>query len=81
LYGAKNWYLPNLKNNNFFNDHIIKYALDWVGDFKETYFDINCLVVDEKNVLMIGDNDPLYNALNKKGISKAEEAIFKNVAA
>ena len=69
LYGAKNWYLPNLKNNDFFNEHIIKYALDWVGDFKETYFDINCLVVDEKNVLMIGDNDSLYNLLNKKGIN------------
>jgi hypothetical protein len=69
LYGAKNWFVPNLKYNNFFNEYIVKYALDWVGDFKETYFNINCLVVDEKNVLMIGDNDTLYNALNKKGIN------------
>jgi len=69
MYGKKNWYSPNLKNNNFFNEHITKYALDWVGNFKETYFDINCLVVDEKNVLMMGDNEPLYNALNKKGIN------------
>ena len=66
---AKNWYVPNLAKNNFFNEYIIKYALDWVGNFKETYFDINCLVVDEKNVLMLGDNEPLFDALYKKGIN------------
>ena len=61
--------MPNLAKNNFFNEYIIKYALDWVGNFKETYFDINCLVVDEKNVLMLGDNEPLFDALYKKGIN------------
>lgn len=66
---AKNWYMPNLAQNNFFHEYIIKYALDWVGNFKETFFDINCLVVDEKNVLMLGDNEPLFDALLQKGIN------------
>ena len=57
---AKNWYLPNINQNDSFNQHIIDYALDWVGNYKETYFDINCLVVDEKNVLMLGENHSLY---------------------
>jgi len=68
-YEAKNWYAPNLEKNNSFNDHIIKYALDWVGTFTETYFDINCLVIDEQNVLMIGENIKLFTYLNKKGIN------------
>jgi len=68
-YEDKNWHAPNLQNNNSFNDHIVNYALDWVGNFTETYFDINCLVVDPKNVLMLGENDKLFNYLLKKGIN------------
>ncbi len=64
----KNWWLPTGKNLSF-NEHIIKFALDWVGNYTETFFDINCLVVDEKNVLMLGDNHNLYNILEKKGIN------------
>ena len=66
---AKNWYLPNINQNDSFNQHIIDYALDWVGNYKETYFDINCLVVDEKNVLMLGENHSLYKKLEGKGIT------------
>lgn len=67
--GAKNWYVANNQKNNAFNQYIINYALEWVGNFKETYFEINCLVIDEKNVLMMGENDRLYETLNKKGIN------------
>ena len=65
----KNWYVPNLKRDNSFNEHIINYALDWVGNFKETYFDLNCLIVDEKNVLMLGENEYLYKTLQNKGMN------------
>lgn len=63
------WYVPGLQTNNSFNDHIIKYALNWVGNFHETYFALNCLVVDEKNILMLGENEALFNTLIKKGIN------------
>ena len=66
---VQHWYVPNDKTNNSFNEHIIKYALDWVGNFKETFFDINCLIVDEKNVLMLGENEHLSKTLEKKGIN------------
>lgn len=69
FHAAKNWYVPNEKKNNSFNDHIIKYALDWVGNYKETYFDVNCLVIDEQNVLMLGENEALYKVLNQKGMN------------
>jgi len=65
----KNWYVPNLARDNSFNKHVVKYALDWVGNFKETYFDLNCLIVDEKNVLMLGENEYLYDVLQKKGMT------------
>lgn len=68
-YQDKNWYAPNLEKNNSFNEHIIKFALDWVGTFTESYFDLNCLVIDEQNVLMIGENTKLFTYLNKKGIN------------
>ena len=64
----KNWWLPTGSNDSF-NEHITKHALDWVGNYTETYFDINCLVIDEKNVMMLGDNDNLYNELHKRGIN------------
>ena len=40
-----------------------------MGNYKETYFDINCLVVDEQNILMLGENEALYKVLNQKGIN------------
>jgi N-dimethylarginine dimethylaminohydrolase len=69
FHGEKNWYIPNDKKNNSFHEHIINYAFDWVGNFTETYFDINCLIVDEKNILMLGENENLYKLLAKKGIN------------
>lgn len=52
-----------------FNDHVIKHALDWVGNYTETYFELNCLVVDTKNVIMLSENLPLAEELNKRGIT------------
>ena len=49
--------------------NIIKPALDWVGNYTETYFEVNCLVIDEKNVLMLGENDRVFRALERHGIT------------
>jgi len=54
---------PVVSNNRAFNDHIIKHALDWVGDYRETYFELNCLVVNEKNVIMLGYNEEIEKEL------------------
>ena len=54
---------------NAFNDHVIKHALDWVGNYTETYFELNCLVVDTKNVVMLSENLPLAEELSKRGIT------------
>lgn len=63
------WYLPEVQNNKQFNNHIIKYAKDWVGNYTETYFEINCLVIDEKNILFLGEHESIFKELEKFGIT------------
>jgi len=64
------WYWPTGNTESIkFNDHVIKHAQDWVGDYTETYFEINCLVIDEKNVLMLGENDSVFRELEQYGIT------------
>ena len=55
--------------NHMFNEHVIKHALDWVGNYTETYFELNCLVVNESNVIMLADNYKLAEELGQHGIT------------
>jgi hypothetical protein len=66
-----NWWIPSLplvNSNRSFNEHILKHAQDWVGNYTETYFELNCLVIDEHNVMMLGQNLTLEKMLNDRGI-------------
>jgi N-dimethylarginine dimethylaminohydrolase len=55
--------------NKTFNDHIIAHAMDWVGCYTETYFELNCLVIDESNVVMLGENLQIERELAQRGIT------------
>jgi N-dimethylarginine dimethylaminohydrolase len=55
--------------NRTFNEHVIKYAQDWVGNYTETYFELNCLVIDERNVVMLAENEKLAEDLARRGIT------------
>jgi hypothetical protein len=55
--------------NRMFNQHVITHALDWVGCYTETYFELNCLVINEKNVVMLGENAELQRQLSTHGIT------------
>lgn len=67
--GNGKWWLPGISASGKFNDHIIKHAQDWVGDYTETYFEVNCLVIDEKNVFMLGENEGVFRELERHGIT------------
>ena len=54
--------------NRSFNQHIIDHALDWVGCYTETYFELNCLVIDPSNVIMLSENEHLADILSRHGI-------------
>jgi N-dimethylarginine dimethylaminohydrolase len=55
--------------NYAFNEYLIQHALDWVGMYTETYFELNCLVINESNVVMLAENEILANELTRHGIT------------
>lgn len=67
----KNWHLggQDIENNRAFSQHIQTAARDWIGDFKETVFEVNMLVLDEKNVIAMKDYPPLTKWLEERGIT------------
>lgn len=68
VYNGKFWD-TNVGTTNMFNDHIIEHALDWVGCYTETYFELNCLVIDEHNVVMLAENHRLAETLSAHDIN------------
>lgn len=68
VYNGKFWN-TSVGTNKSFNDHIIQHALDWVGCYTETYFELNCLVINEHNVIMLAENEQLARDLEKRGIT------------
>ena len=58
-----------INNNKSFADHVVKLASDWVGDYRETVFEVNMLVLDEKNVVAMKEYPPLIKWLEDKGIT------------
>ena len=68
VYNGKFWD-TTVGTNRSFNDHIIQHALDWVGCYTETFFELNCLVVDTKNVIMLSENHQVAEELDRRGIT------------
>jgi len=68
VYNGKFWD-TTVGTNRAFNDHIIQHALDWVGQYTETYFELNCLVIDVDNVVMLSENPVLEQELRGHGIT------------
>jgi hypothetical protein len=67
--GNGKWWIPAVSSDRMFNEHVIKHAQDWVGNYTETYFELNCLVINEQNVLMLGYNAKLEKILKEHGIT------------
>ena len=68
VYNGKFWN-TSVGTNRSFNEHIVQHALDWVGCYTETYFELNCLVVDQANVIMLGENLQIERELAQRGIT------------
>jgi hypothetical protein len=66
------WHVPGLTAGAHFNEYLEKYCGEWIGNFEETYFEVNILVIDDKNILCIGDenkSNPIVRELKKYGIT------------
>jgi hypothetical protein len=68
VYNGKFWD-PVVSTTRSFNEHVVKHALDWVGDYRETYFELNCLVINEQNVVMLGYNEGIEKELARHNIT------------
>jgi hypothetical protein len=63
------WHMQGMADRLTFQDHVIQHALDWVGDYTETFFEVNCLVVNENNIFMLGENEKIARELERHGIT------------
>ena len=69
--GFHQWEVPDTKigANKEFQQHVQTKAQEWVGSYIETVFDVNLLVVDDKNIISIGDDENTFEFLAKKGFN------------
>lgn len=66
----KTWSVSKeINDNQCFVKHINDLAIDWVGDYRETVFEVNMLVVDEHNVIIMKENEDFCKWLEKHGIT------------
>ena len=52
-----------------FYDFVNEWMDDWVTYVEETVFDVNMFVIDEKNVIVNGHNDKVFDAFERHGIT------------
>jgi len=63
------WWIQGEEDNDDLVDYIETWMGDWVTYVEETVFDVNMLVIDEKNVICNGYNKKVYDAFERYGIT------------
>lgn len=63
------WWVPGQELNNDFTDFVETWLSHWVGYVEETVFDVNMLVVDQKNVICNNYNPQVFDALERHGVT------------
>jgi len=68
---AYKWHVPDFSDDvsMTFNRYIESYAKSWIGNYRETYYEVNMLVLDKSNVLCIGEHPGLFKELEARGIT------------
>jgi len=64
-----NWWLPGNDYPTATNDKLLSFAKNWVGNSRETVFEVNMLVIDEKNICCIAEDDSACKKLESLGIT------------
>jgi len=63
------WWIPGEEDNDDLVDYVETWLGDWVTYVEESVFDVNMLVIDEKNVMCNGYNKKVYDAFDRYGIT------------
>ncbi len=63
------WYVQGQTPTEQFSDFVDRYLNNWVGFVEETVFDVNCLVLDEENVIFSAYNKQVFDFCEKHKIN------------
>ena len=63
------WWVPGEELNDDFTEFVENWLGHWVGYVEETVFDVNMLVIDEKNVVCNNYNEVVFKAFERYGIT------------
>ena len=63
------WWVPGEELNDEFTDFVESWLSHWVGYVEETVFDVNMLVIDEKNVVCNNYNEKVFRAFERYGVT------------
>lgn len=62
------WHIPGFEQDQNIVNIVDHYFNDWVGNVSETVFDVNILVIDQKNIVVSAHNDRVESACARHGI-------------
>lgn len=63
------WWIPGFEYDREVINVVESWLTHWVGYVEETVFDVNMLVIDEKNVMVFNHNDKVMEAFDRRGIT------------
>jgi hypothetical protein len=63
------WWVPGQELNDDFTNFVETWMTNWVGYVEETVFDVNMLIIDEKNIICNNYNQKVFDAFSKRGIT------------
>ena len=66
---AGKWWVPGAELNDDFTEYVESWMSHWVGYVEESVFDVNMLVINEQNVVCNNENDTVFQAFEKHGIT------------
>lgn len=69
---AKNqgkWWIKGSEYDTELIDYVETWLRDWVGYAEESVFDVNILVIDEKNIIVNGYNKQAFEAFSRHGVT------------
>lgn len=66
---AGKWWIPGYEHDEDLIQLVETWMRDWVGYVEETVFDVNALVIDEKNILVCAYNKQAFDAFERHGMT------------
>lgn len=62
------WWVPGEEDNDEFTNFVESFLPNWTGFVEETIFDVNCLVIDDRHVVVNTENPYLIENLKQRNI-------------